>query len=437
MAARFLSLEEAAAQLGMTPEQVKELRDAGEIHGYRDGASWKFKPEEVERVAAERSGGGNASDDLSLDDLLAIDESDSGELDLSDLGDLAGGDELGDLDESSILVTEEPPQDAGESSSTIIGREEASAEPVSEAASESDLQLAPSDAGTPGDPSSDSEEFVLADSDDDVKAGSSGEGVELVDSGELDELQLAPEGSSDSDDFELSSDELLLEGEDKLAAAAKDLALSDDDDLLLGADSGSGSDDDFELSSGESGISLAGADLDRVVLDESSASESDDFDLELSDDSMVVPAQASSSDDDSESLQPDEEFLLTPAEDLLSDESSDSGSQVIALDDSESGSADLTPMLVPAGSADSGEGVVPELQPFQTAGGAAAYPTESLPEAEYSILMMIWLSVLTITLMALGMVLFDIVRNMWSWQGQFATTSWLTDALVSALQLDK
>ena len=425
MAARFLSLEEAAAKLGVTPDQLKELRDAGEIHGYRDGASWKFKPEEVDRVAAERGDGG-ASDDLGLDDLLAIDDSDD-----LDLGDFE------ELDDSSILVTEDAPQAEHESSSTIIGREGEDDDVVAEAGSESDLKLAPSDGGSSESGSSESEEFEL--SLDDSSSGSSGDSVELVDSGEIaadiGATIDASASGSDSDDFALSDDDLLLEGDDKLAAAAKDLALSDDDDLLLGAGSGSGSDDEFELSSGESGISLAASDLDAVVLDESSSSSgSDDFDLELSDDSMVVPAHASA--DEPESLKPDEEFLLTPAEDLMSDESSDSGSQVIALDDSESGSADLSPVLVPAGASESGEGVVPEMQPFQPAAEGMAYPTEALPEAQYSIVMMIWLSILTVTLMALGMVMFDIVRNMWSWQGQFASTSWLTDALVSALQLD-
>ena len=33
-----------------------EMRSRGDIFGYRDGASWKFKPEEIERVASELMG---------------------------------------------------------------------------------------------------------------------------------------------------------------------------------------------------------------------------------------------------------------------------------------------------------------------------------------------------------------------------------------------
>ena len=55
MAGKFIELNDAAEMLGMTPEELKELRDAGDIHGYRDDASWKFKPEEVERVQLVRT----------------------------------------------------------------------------------------------------------------------------------------------------------------------------------------------------------------------------------------------------------------------------------------------------------------------------------------------------------------------------------------------
>ena len=37
--AKFIELKEAAKMLGMSPEQLVEMRDQGEIHGYRDGGS--------------------------------------------------------------------------------------------------------------------------------------------------------------------------------------------------------------------------------------------------------------------------------------------------------------------------------------------------------------------------------------------------------------
>ena len=52
----FVSLEDAAKRLGVSTDQLIEMRSRGEIFGFRDGASWKFKPEEIERVAAELMG---------------------------------------------------------------------------------------------------------------------------------------------------------------------------------------------------------------------------------------------------------------------------------------------------------------------------------------------------------------------------------------------
>ena len=53
MAQRFLSLEEAAQQLGVAKEMLNQLREAGDARAFRDGASWKFKETEVERLASE------------------------------------------------------------------------------------------------------------------------------------------------------------------------------------------------------------------------------------------------------------------------------------------------------------------------------------------------------------------------------------------------
>ena len=54
MVQRFIKFDEVAEMLGVTPEQLNDMRSRNEIHGYRDGSTWKFKPEEVQRVAEER-----------------------------------------------------------------------------------------------------------------------------------------------------------------------------------------------------------------------------------------------------------------------------------------------------------------------------------------------------------------------------------------------
>src|SRR5262245_1043873 len=54
MAGKFVDLAEAAKMIGVSPEALVEMRSKGTIFGYRDGASWKFKVDEVERVIRER-----------------------------------------------------------------------------------------------------------------------------------------------------------------------------------------------------------------------------------------------------------------------------------------------------------------------------------------------------------------------------------------------
>ena len=54
--ANYVSLDEAAKILGIPPDELVEMRSRGEIFGYRDGSSWKFKTEEIERVQSELDG---------------------------------------------------------------------------------------------------------------------------------------------------------------------------------------------------------------------------------------------------------------------------------------------------------------------------------------------------------------------------------------------
>ena len=129
--AKYIELKEAADRLRITPEELTEMRSRNEIFGYRDGASWKFKPEEIDRVANDLGAG--AASDMAPD--IADISSDSAD-ELIDVADLKLEDE--DSDDESILVTEEELGRSDDStSSTIIGK--AGSEVPS---SESDIQLA-------------------------------------------------------------------------------------------------------------------------------------------------------------------------------------------------------------------------------------------------------------------------------------------------------
>jgi hypothetical protein len=54
MAKKYLNLEEAAQSLGMTPEELVRFRERGEIRGFADRGTWKFKSEDVEEFARSR-----------------------------------------------------------------------------------------------------------------------------------------------------------------------------------------------------------------------------------------------------------------------------------------------------------------------------------------------------------------------------------------------
>jgi len=64
--ANYVSLEEAAKILGVSTDALVEMRSKGEIFGYRDGASWKFKQEEIERVLDELGDIAGGDDEISL-----------------------------------------------------------------------------------------------------------------------------------------------------------------------------------------------------------------------------------------------------------------------------------------------------------------------------------------------------------------------------------
>jgi hypothetical protein len=54
MAKKYLNLEEAAQLLGMAPDELVRFRERGEIRGFADRGTWKFKSEDVEDFARSR-----------------------------------------------------------------------------------------------------------------------------------------------------------------------------------------------------------------------------------------------------------------------------------------------------------------------------------------------------------------------------------------------
>ena len=50
MPTKYLTLDEAAARLGIPRERLIRLREQGEIRGFADRGTWKFRPEDVEKL---------------------------------------------------------------------------------------------------------------------------------------------------------------------------------------------------------------------------------------------------------------------------------------------------------------------------------------------------------------------------------------------------
>lgn len=67
MAGKFLSLEEAARHLGVTVDEVHRFVDRKKLFPMRDGATIKFKVDDVERLVQDRADEGLGGDELSLD----------------------------------------------------------------------------------------------------------------------------------------------------------------------------------------------------------------------------------------------------------------------------------------------------------------------------------------------------------------------------------
>lgn len=82
----YLSLEDAAKKLGIPTDKLVELRSSGEVRGFRDGASWKFPENEIDRLQDELPellasdldlAGGNGSSLSLLDSDIEVAQSDS------------------------------------------------------------------------------------------------------------------------------------------------------------------------------------------------------------------------------------------------------------------------------------------------------------------------------------------------------------------------
>jgi hypothetical protein len=428
MAGKFVDLAEAAKMIGVTPDALVEMRSKGTIFGYRDGSSWKFKNDEVERVIRERgvearggeSGILGANDD-EIDNLI------SG-LSTKILAEKA------QEEPGSVLVSEQELGVSATGGSTIIGKQLKSEIKTSD----SDLRLADDSSkdilggasdkliAAPGnklDAASASD--VLHGSDINITAGSG--------TGDMPKSKKA--GSSI-----MNVDDDLMLGEDDDDISSSDSAL--DEEIMPKKSGSTGKGSDVTLGSGDSGINLAPSDsglsLEEEPLDLGGGSGVESLELPEDEDELLGVAPGAKAEEGGSALKSDNEFLLSAGSSLEEDES-DSGSQVIALEDSESFDQEAATMLKP------GEGLADDaFQPvvvepsFEAAPetGAAAQPmyvTVPATEAPYSVWNVISLGTAAGLLALAGMMMVDLMLNMWSFDEPSSITTGLMDGFVGML----
>jgi hypothetical protein len=367
----LIPLDKAAQLLGLNAQALNDLRLKNQIQGVRDGATWKFKADELRRYADDHnirlndgSGGkGKGADDLDF-------ELSSGSLQLED------SEELIMKDSDSVDLSE----DLRDSSELSFGS--------------SDIALA------------------AASSDDKVLSGDKPGSQSPSDTGRL----LA--GTSGSDDS------LLREARDDAVEMDSDF---EDSDLVL---DDSDSSNKVSLEANDSGINLSPTDSGISLEEQPLELGGSDIDsLELPDDDDAISLSESSELDAPTELKPEDDFNLTPSFDSAEDESS--GSQVIALEDSELFADDSAPTMLSDSDVAGQQQLIPDetVEPREQYAGAVAV----VPETPLKIWEVTALGVTCLMSVLCAMVAFDVARHIWQGPTEQPLTSTLMDFFVGQL----
>jgi len=302
MSKKYLSLEEASHQLGITSEQLIRYRENGDVRGFADRATWKFRPEDIEALGRSLQADSSPEVPLLSDDDLLPGATPTGLEETSPLID-----PMGSSDSDVRLIDDSSPTRDSDSDVALLSDSDSDIRLIDDSppVSDSDVQILGGD--------SDSEVRLASpesdDSDSDVQilGGDSDSDIRLIDS-----------DTAADDDSVLSSDsEAELSDAATIAAGSGilDQAPADSGISLETADSG------ITLDSPDSGIALDSADSGIAL-------ESPDSGIALE----VVDSGISLSDDD------DDAFQLAVDSGIDIDGPADSG---IALEDHDQSDNDL------------------------------------------------------------------------------------------------
>jgi excisionase family DNA binding protein len=293
MSKKYLSIEEAAEQLGIASAELNRLREKGVIRAFADRGTWKFKEEDVEKLGRSRQADSDPDvplhqpdDEGSGADLLFTDEDSLGTqptiISKKQPDDSGSDSDVRLIFDDSLQVTEPkagPPQDDSDSDVKLAGG--APAAPAKAADdSDSDVKLAGTAAGAPGG-GSDSDVKLVTDDVPTKESSGSDSDVRLVSSDSSGEVKLAGSGSSGSVpimDEEGGSTILVDPAGSSVMDDESGISLGEGSDIPLASDSGislerpndsgiSLSDESSIVLTDDSGISLAGEKSSNIKAD--------------------------------------------------------------------------------------------------------------------------------------------------------------------------
>jgi excisionase family DNA binding protein len=257
MASKYLNIEEAVELLGIPQHEITRLRESGELRGFADRGTWKFRTEDIEEFARSRQADSSEDGGLGGDDLPLADDDAQGTTSLLDDDDEVSADQptllQAEIDDDEPLLSID---DSSDSDVRLVLDDGLEPSDVSE--SDSDVRLVLDDA--PGLAESDSEVQLVAD----PPAVADVEDVE-----DVEEVEEVDEMAGSDSDVKLVAAEAFDATVLETPRGANDLELTEIAEgsgmaLELAADSG------ISLEAvAESGISLEGADESGISLEPS------------------------------------------------------------------------------------------------------------------------------------------------------------------------
>jgi hypothetical protein len=379
MAQKYYNLREASRVLGVGEEEIKEMLQRKELYGLRDGADWKFKVEDIERLARDRA--------------RSVPTPES--------------------EEADVLLSEHELGESGPGASgTVIGMGGAE-----RPTSESDLRLADSD---------------ISATTTRAEQPSRPAGKPMADGGtKHDDLDLTLDSAPTLD---IAEEAAISRRSASPSDSTLDIAADTEGESVL---EGSGPGSDITLGS-DSGISLVDA-ADSGLSLEAPIGLGADESLELGEEDMLGDEGMAPAGEDDFLLQPspephdaDESESGSQVIALVDAEADDGATMVASPRLAAVGITDEDLGVYQRGLPPAPD-ITGETTTAPTPAAETVAWSEALPEPPYSALQITGLVACALMLVVCGMFAFDLLRNMWMWESPYTFNSWMIETVLGAI----